>query len=86
MIAPLAYQMDEEYPFLPQTLFARYCSERSLPCLDLLPSFRENGGEDLFIGQRRGYVDVWQFSARGHAVAANDIRRFLVERDLIGHP
>lgn len=86
VIAPLAYQMDEEYPFLPQTLFARYCSERSLPCLDLLPAFRENGGEDLFIGQRRGYVDIWHFSARGHAVAANEIRRFLVERDLIGHP
>lgn len=86
VIAPLAYQMDPEYPFLPQTLFAQYCKERSLPCLDLLPAFRENGGDDLFIGQRLGYIDVWHFSDRGHAVAADEIRRFLEERDLIGHP
>lgn len=86
VIAPLAYQMDAEYPFLPQTLFAQYCEERSLPCLDLLPAFRENGGDDLFIGQRLGYLDVWHFSSRGHAVAADEIRRFLEERDLIGHP
>lgn len=86
VIAPLAYQMDPEYPFLPQTLFAQYCAERSLPCLDLLPAFRKNGGADLFIGQRLGYLDVWHFSDRGHAVAADEIRRFLKERDLIGHP
>lgn len=84
VIVPLAYQMDAEYPFLPQNLFARYCRERSLPCLDLLSAFRERGGTELFLGQQRGYLDIWHLSDRGHAVVADELLAFLKEHDLIG--
>ena len=82
-VLPLAYQMDAGYPFLPQSLFARYCEERSLTCLDLLPAFRERGGDALFLGERLGYVDIWHLSERGHDVAAAELRAFLEQHDLI---
>ena len=85
VVLPLAYQMDAEYPFLPQSQFARYCEERSLMCLDLLPAFREHGGEHLFIGERLGYIDIWHLSERGHDVAATELRAFLERHDLMGH-
>ena len=59
MVLPLAYQMDAEYPFLPQSLFARYCEERSLMCLDLLPAFQR--------ARRRGTV-LW---ASGWAISTS---------------
>ena len=83
VIVPLAYQMDDGYPFLPQNLFARYCRERSLLCLDLLPAFRKNGGDELFQGQQLGYLDIWHLSDRGHILVADELRRFLEEHDLI---
>ena len=84
IILPLAYQIDAEYPFLPQSLFDRYCEERSLLCLDLLPAFRERGGEPLFLGEQLGYIDIWHLSDRGHDVVAGELRAFLEQHDLIG--
>ena len=81
---PLAYQMDAEYPFLPQSRFARYCEEGSLICLDLLPAFRERGGETLFLGEQPGYIDIWHLSERGHNVVAAELLAFLEQHDLIG--
>ena len=83
-VLPLAYQMDAGYPFFPQSLFDRYCEERSLLCLDLLPAFRERGGEPLFLGEQLGYIDIWHLSDRGHAVVAGEFRTFLEQHDLIG--
>ena len=83
-VLPLAYQMDAGYPFLPQSLFDRYCEERSLLCLDLLPAFRERGGEPLFLGEQLGYIDIWHLSDRGHDVVAGELRAFLEQHDLIG--
>ena len=83
-VLPLAYQMDAEYPFHPQSLFARYCEERSLMCLDLLPAFRGRGGEALFLGERLGYIDIWHLSERGHDVVAAELSAFLEQHDLIG--
>lgn len=84
VVLPLAYQMDAEYPFLPQSLFARYCEDRSLMCLDLLPAFRERGGEALFLGERLGYIDIWHLSERGHDVVAAELGAFLKQHDLMG--
>lgn len=83
-ITPLAYQMDARYPFLPQELFARYCEERSLLCLDLLPAFREHDGLELFLGQQLGYLDIWHLSNQGHILVADELRKFTEEHDLIG--
>ncbi len=84
VVLPLAYQMDAEYPFLPQNQFARYCEERSLMCLDLLPAFRARGGESLFLGERLGYIDIWHLSERGHDVVAAEFSAFLERHDLMG--
>ena len=84
VVLPLAYQMDAEYPFLPQRQFARYCEERSLLCLDLLPAFREQGGESLFLGERLGYTDIWRLSDRGHAVVASELKQFIDRSVLLG--
>ena len=84
VVLPLAYQMEAGYPFLPQSLFTRYCEERSLMCLDLLPVLRERGGEALFLGERLGYVDIWHLSDRGHDVVAGELRSFLELHDLMG--
>lgn len=83
VVLPLAYQMDAEYPFLPQSQFARYCEEHSLMCLDLLPAFRERGGEALFLGERLGYIDIWHLSERGHDVVAAELSAFLERHELI---
>ena len=83
VVLPLAYQVDAEYPFLPQSQFARYCEEGSLMCLDLLPAFQERGGEALFLGERLGYIDIWHLSERGHDVVAAELSAFLVQNDLI---
>ena len=84
VVLPLAYQLDAEYPFLPQSQFARYCEGRSLLCLDPLPAFQERGGESLFLGERFGYTDIWHLSDRGHDVVAGELRAFLEQYDLIG--
>lgn len=84
VVLPLAYQMDAEYPFLPQRQFARYCEERSLMCLDLLPAFRARGGEALFLGERLGYTDIWHLSDKGHAVVASELKEFLDQPVLMG--
>ncbi|MCY4527784.1 MAG: SGNH/GDSL hydrolase family protein [Chloroflexi bacterium] len=84
VVLPLAYQIDAEYPFLPQKQFARYCEERSLTCLDLLPAFRARGGESLFLGERLGYTDIWHLSDKGHAIVASELHAFLEDDDLIG--
>ena len=84
VVLPLAYQMDAEYPFLPQSLFARYCEERSLLCLDPLPAFRERGGDALFLGEQLGYIDVWHLSDRGHDVVADELHELLKLHDLTG--
>ena len=84
-VLPLAYQMDAEYPLLPQRQFARYCEERSLMCLHLLPAFRERGGDSLFLGERLGYTDIWHLSDSGHNVVAAELLAFLEQHDLVGH-
>lgn len=83
VVLPLAYQVDAEYPFLPQSQFARYCEEGSLMCLDLLPAFRERGGDALFLGERLGYTDIWHLSERGHDVVAAELSAFLERHNLI---
>ena len=77
VLFPLAYQMDPAYPFLPQALFRRYCAERGLACLDLLPDLRAASAREEL------WIDDWHPSARGHAVAAAAIERFLAASALL---
>jgi hypothetical protein len=80
---PLAYQMDENYPFIPQKQIAEYCERNSILCLDLLPSFKRDLKENIFLLNNSGYYDIWHLTEHGHAVSAEAIRRFLQENNLL---
>lgn len=80
---PLAYQLDVAYPHVPQDQVMKYCNRRSIPCLDLLPTFRPHPKEQLFLLRRSGYDDIWHLTERGHALAAEAVLHFLQERALL---
>jgi hypothetical protein len=83
LIIPLAYQLEEDYPYLPQQLVLRYCQENSLHCLDLLPLFRKHNQEMLYMGTSSGYNDVWHLTERGHQLAAGALKTYLIEQELL---
>lgn len=82
-IFPLAYQLDPNYPFLPQSQMLAYCKEKSLPCLDLLPSFRQHAKEDIFLLDQEKFYDIWHLTNYGHELSAAEIVRFLREQELL---
>jgi lysophospholipase L1-like esterase len=76
LVLPLAYQLEEGYPFDPQPLFERFCRDESLVYLDPLPAFRAHPERDaLFIGTDAGYMDVWHLTPAGHALLAEEIEK-----------
>lgn len=80
---PLAYQLDVDYPFLPQKNLAEYCKERSIFCLDLLPPFRQYPKGDIFFVNNPVYYDIWHLTEFGHELSAREILRFLQEKELV---
>jgi hypothetical protein len=82
LMFPLAYQMDENYPFIPQKQIAEYCERNSILCLDLLPLFRRDRKENIFLLNNSGYYDIWHLTEYGHEVSAETLRRFLQENGL----
>ena len=82
-IFPLAYQLDEGYPFFPQERLADYCRENSIPCLDLLPAFRKHAKADIFVLEKEGRDDIWHLTDQGHKLSADEIQRFLQEQGLV---
>jgi lysophospholipase L1-like esterase len=83
VILPLAYQLDDGYPYFPQENLLRYCEQQGIPCLDLLPAFADHAPEDIFIMNRRGFRDVWHLTEFGHEKAAAAIAAFVRERRLL---
>jgi lysophospholipase L1-like esterase len=80
---PLAYQLEDGYPYLPQTLLAQYTAEQGLPYLDLLPTLQPHAAEDLFFGTTTGTYDVWHLTDRGHTLTAEALRQFLLDEALL---
>lgn len=80
---PLAYQMDDGYPFFPQRRLAAYCERHSLTCLDLLPALKRHPKEDIFLLDKSGYHDVWHLTEEGHRVSAEELLRFMREKGLM---
>jgi lysophospholipase L1-like esterase len=69
---PLAYQLDTEYPYLPQKLLAGFCEELGVAYVPGLPVLRGRDAGELYLGHRSGYDDIWHLSASGlDLVAAN---------------
>jgi molybdopterin-guanine dinucleotide biosynthesis protein A len=77
---PLHYQLDIDYPYIPQTVLKKYCTEQNIPCLDLLPALRRHTDEDLFMIERAPqYGDIWHLTEAGHRVAARSLESFLAD-------
>ncbi|MBU0755313.1 MAG: SGNH/GDSL hydrolase family protein, partial [Planctomycetes bacterium] len=83
LLAPLSYQLEEGYPFVPQERLIDYCKERDIPCLDLLPIFRARQNKALFFGQHEGYLDIWHLNEEGHRVVSEALQAFLQGNDLL---
>ncbi|MGI8836940.1 MAG: hypothetical protein ACR2H4_09930, partial [Pyrinomonadaceae bacterium] len=83
VIFPLAYQLDPNYPFLPQAKILEYCKEKSLPCLDLLPSFRQHAKEEIFLLDQERFYDIWHLTNYGHQLSGEEIVRFLRDQRLL---
>jgi|GEM_PF-747619 len=79
---PLAYQLDEGYPFFPQRRLASFCEGRGVPTLDLLPALARRGKGRVFMLNNSGYYDVWHLSEEGHGVAAEELLRSLAAQNL----
>jgi hypothetical protein len=82
-IFPLAYQLDQDYPFLPQKQIMEYCRQNSILCIDLLPSFRQHPKEDIFLLDKEKYYDIWHLTEYGHELSAEEILRFLPVKQLL---
>lgn len=69
LIFPFLFQVEADAPppVAQHTLFS-FCLRNSIPCLDLLPAFRELGGA--------GFVDENHLSAEGAARVAREIIRW----------
>lgn len=80
---PLAYQLDEGYPFLPQQRLAAFCERNSIVSLDLLPAFKRRAKGDVFMLNNSGYHDVWHLTEEGHRASAEELLRLLGERGLL---
>jgi len=71
LVLPLAYQLNEGYPYLPQNAFAEYAAEKGILLLDPLPFFREHRSEKIFMGRHRYHErDIWHLTPRGHELLA----------------
>jgi lysophospholipase L1-like esterase len=81
VIFPLSYQLDKDYPFLPQDHLAEYCRKNSIFCIDLLPAFRRHAKDELFFPK-----DVWHPTAYGHDLSAQEIYRALSDAQLLRTP
>jgi len=84
VIFPLAYQLDKNYPFLPQANFAQYCRKNSIYCIDLLTSFKQHPKEDIFFLNASRYYDIWHLTKYGHDLCAKEISNFLKEKGILG--
>jgi lysophospholipase L1-like esterase len=89
LLFPLEYQLEEGYPFKPEEQLLRYCNEKKLRCLDMIPALKKHREERMFVGKetRPGAPivrDIWHLSERGHAVAAEEVERYLSEQGLLG--
>jgi hypothetical protein len=80
---PLAYQMDDGYPFLPQQRLAAFCERNSIVSLDLLPAFKRRAKGDIFLLDNSGYHDVWHLTEEGHRASAEALLGFMREKNLL---
>ena len=83
VLFPLAYQLDDAYPYFPQKKIAKFCKQNSIYCVDLLNLFRQYVKEDVFLLNSFGFYDIWHLTEFGHEITAKRIWNFLQENGLL---
>src|SRR5262249_46723167 len=84
LVLPLAYELEDGYPFQPGAAFARYGREAGIPCLDVLEALRAHRAEGVFPPAAEGRAaDIWHPTPRGHAIIADELVRFLTANGLV---
>jgi len=74
---PIRFQLEERpVPGRPQKRLAEFCRSLRVPFLDLLPAFREQAEDDLFL-------DITHLSPAGNDLAARTIGDYLINSDLL---
>jgi lysophospholipase L1-like esterase len=73
LVVPLAFQLEDGYPFRPQDTFAGYCAEAGIACVDVLGAMRAHRAEGMFPPPSDGWADVWHPTAAGHRVIAESL-------------
>jgi hypothetical protein len=81
---PLAYQLDRDYPHIPQQRLVEWCESRGLLCLDVLPALRDYPMGDVFLMERSGFLDIWHLTEHGHDLVAERLALFLRDAGLLG--
>jgi lysophospholipase L1-like esterase len=85
-VFPLAYQLQANYPFVPQQQIMNYCNENKILCSDLLPPFRRHPPADIFMLDRAEYHDVWHLTEYGHTLAAEELLASLRQAGMLSAP
>ncbi len=67
---PVAFQLEEGYPFRPQDQVAAWARRRGVPFVDPLPTLRDHPTWDVFLGEQSGYLDIWHLTPLGHELVA----------------
>lgn len=62
---PLAYQLDPDYPYVPQTHLARMSAALGLRYLPALPALRGLPVGEIFRGHTADYDDIWHLTPAG---------------------
>lgn len=62
---PLAYQLEPDYPFVPQDHLAAFCAELGVDYVSALPALRGTDPSEVFLGESSGREDIWHLTAAG---------------------
>ena len=72
-------EADYDFDF-PQKVLASYCAASGILCLDLLPDLRARAKQGALYTVSDGH-----YNPAGNQLAADKIRQFLIDRDLVGN-
>lgn len=85
---PLAYQIDPAYPFHPQDMVRRYCTEKSVGFVDPLPAMQRYDVQQMFFleyvnkdGTR--IYDIWHLAPNGHEIVADELSDYIKKNGLL---
>jgi len=73
LILPLGYQLDTDYPFLPQARIKTFCQRKEILTIDPLPAFRLHQNEQIYLDS----LDIWHFTEKGHSIVADELSAFI---------